>query len=442
MSGYHRTAGLAAVALGAGAAIVFAPAVLAVAVPLALGAVVLRALVRVVTRDEGPAAEARLAMWVGGGLVAHLLVGWFGHTTNIAVDAHFYDRLAQQVVDHWRHGFPFEPLPFGKEGFIYLLAALYRVFGHYPAAGVAVNCVLGAATIPVVYDTTKRLFNAEAARFVGPLLMLPAFLIWTSTLLREAAILLLMATALNAGVRLSDRFGAGRFIVMGASLTLLFTFRANVALLLMASLLPALVVSRRELLSGLGTGLTVTAMILMLVVGGGIGYSGYKLTSGASLEQVEVSRDELATTAESGFSHGADVSTTKGAITYLPLGLTNFMLGPFPWQARGARQLLALPDVLLWWALLPSLCRGMVHGVRVLRRKTLLLFMPAGLIAAVLSLLIGNFGTAVRERLQVLIVLLPLIAVGLARRSSGQSPSTDLRAPAAVGGSLPLQTSP
>ncbi len=421
----YPTLATSALAIAAGVALVFAPALLAMVVPLGLGAALLRVLVLAVTKDEPE--PSRLGGWVALALAAHLLAGWLGQMFNFAPDTVYYDRVSQQLADHWRHGYPFQALPFGKEGFFYLLASLYRIFGHYTTAGIIVNCVFASATVTVVYDTTKRLFGTEAARFVGPVMMLPAFLLWTSMLLREATIILLMAVAVNTAVRLSHRFGAGQFVLMAASLTLLFTFRANVALLLLASLLPALALSRRELVTGLGTGITVMALVLVLVVGAGVGYSGYKLTSGASLEQVEFNRRELSQTAESGFSGGADVSTAKGAFAYLPVGLVNFMLGPFPWQMRNVRQLLALPDVILWLGLMPALWRGILDGIKLSRRKSLLLLMPAGLIAVMLSLVIGNFGTAIRERIQVVVVLVPFIALGLARRRAAAADAADRR---------------
>ncbi|HVE94939.1 MAG TPA: hypothetical protein VNB24_08475 [Acidimicrobiales bacterium] len=424
-----------AIALVGGVVIAAAPAALAILVPLGIGIPVLSALTRSATRDESPEARARLGRWVALALVAHLISGWLTDVTNFSTDAELYDRVARQLEVHWSQGLPFERLPSGKEGFFYMLAALYRVFGHYPAAGIVVNCVIAAGTVAIMYDTTKRMFTAAAAHCVAPLMFLPGFLVWTSGLMREASILLMIAIALNAAVRLSDRFGVGQFILMTTSLTLLFTLRANVALLLMASLLPALALSRRQLMTGLGTGVTVTVVVLVLVVGAGVGYSGYKLSAGANLEQVEVSRLELSTSAESGYTRGADVSTTSGALSYLPVGLTNFMLGPFPWQVRTPRQILALPDVFLWWMLLPVLWRGAFEGVRVARRKTLLLLVPAIAIAAPLSLLIGNYGTAIRERLQVIILLVPFIALGVARRRASRQTesSATVRSDALVG---------
>lgn len=422
MGRLHPSVVTAVVAIAVGAAVAVAPPVVAILVPLGLGIAVLRVLVLAVTESEG--AAARLSGWVALALVAHLLAGFLGHKFNFAPDTRYYDRISLELANNWRLGYPYERLPFGKEGFIYMLAALYRVFGHYLIAGVVVNCVFASATLPVVYDTTRRLFGNDAARYVAPLMMLPAFLLWTSMLLRESAIILLIAVAVNTAVRLSFSFGAGRFLLMAASLTILFTFRANVALILLASILPALALSRREIVAGLGTGITAVALVLVLVVGAGIGYSGYKLTSGASLEQLEGNRRSLSVTAESGFSEGADVSTPKGALTYLPVGLINFMLGPFPWQMTNLGQLLALPDVLLWLGLMPALRRGTIEGVRKTRRKSLVLLMPAALVAVMLSLVIGNFGTAVRERIQVVVILVPFVALGLAHKRLASTPAS------------------
>jgi hypothetical protein len=47
--------------------------------------------------------------------------------------------------------------------------------------------------------------------------------------------------------------------------------------------------------------------------------------------------------------------------------------------------------------------------------------LPAIIISVELALVIGNFGTIVRERTQVVILLLPFIALGLAVRAAERS---------------------
>ena len=81
--------------------------------------------------------------------------------------------------------------------------------------------------------------------------------------------------------------------------------------------------------------------------------------------------------------------------------------------------MLAIPDVLTWWALLPSLWRGLLRAWRRTRRRGLfLMVVPAAGASMVLALLVANYGTVVRSRLQVFLLLVPLIALGLEQRRS------------------------
>ena len=118
------------------------------------------------------------------------------------------------------------------------------------------------------------------------------------------------------------------------------------------------------------------------------------------------------------------MSTSCQAISYLHRGLATFVFGPFPWQIRSARQLPVLPDVVVWWLLFPSLVRGLRGARRVSGRAALVVALPAVTAAALLALTVGNFGTVVRERGQVTILLLPLIALGLSLRGRAR-PAAD-----------------
>jgi hypothetical protein len=107
--------------------------------------------------------------------------------------------------------------------------------------------------------------------------------------------------------------------------------------------------------------------------------------------------------------------------------MLNFVLGPFPWQISGTRQLPFVPDMLVWWALLPSLWTGFFAAGRLVGRRRLLIVLPALGTIVFMSLALGNFGVIVRERLQVIVLIVPLIALGLAERASRRaaSPTTD-----------------
>jgi hypothetical protein len=98
--------------------------------------------------------------------------------------------------------------------------------------------------------------------------------------------------------------------------------------------------------------------------------------------------------------------------------VVSFLLGPFPWHITGARQLPFVPDMLAWWILLPSLWGGLRASRRLIGRRQLLIVFPVVGTVLFMGLALGNFGTVVRERLQVVVLVVPLIALGLAERKA------------------------
>jgi len=383
-------------------------------------------------------ARRRMLQWTIASFFAHLAFGMIitnlsGTFAVLRSDAFTYHHLAIRMVESWTSDLPFPRLPAGKEGFYYLLAGLYRVFGPFTAAGLVVNAAMAAALVPVLTDLTRRLFGVDASRYAGPLIVLmPGVFIWTSQLLKEAAVLLLIAVAANAAARMSARMSPSGLIVATASLALLLTFRGPVALVVAAGVVTGLVLAKREVFAGLGTALGTLSVMAIIVVALGVGYEGFQSATGSDLQQANIVRQDLARSANTGFDHQVDISTTRGAFSYLPVGLFNFVLGPFPWQIQGVGQLAMGPDVLVWWFLLPSLWRGLTTGFRTKGRAVLVLVLPALISTVMLALVIGNFGTVVRERAQVVVLLVPFIALGLALRAARSGPAPQEPVPAAL----------
>jgi Dolichyl-phosphate-mannose-protein mannosyltransferase len=441
------TAAGVAGALLLGALIVYRPGVVAIFVP----AIAMLLLVLLVTRALTPASVLRRVLsWTLAAFGLHLAIGLIIQSDSHFIsyfggDAFTYSTGATGIYQHWVHGAPLPAgLPVGKTGFYYLLAALCVAFGIHPQAGIAVNAGLAALIVPILFDATRRHFGDAAAR-AAPVLatLVPGFLIWGSQLLREPGIYLMMAVALNCAVRLIDRASLGPIVLLVAAIALLFTFRADVALMTGAGLIVALMIGRRQLAGGLASGVGTLALILALVVGGGLGYSGYRFVTHTSLQQVNVVRLNSSLSAASGFLPEADVSSGRHAASYIPVGGAYFLLGPAPWQLHNVRQSLEVPDLLVWWFLLPSLWRGIREGWRRRGREILVYVLPALAVTVALTLLVANFGTVVRERMQVVILLIPLMSLGWSIRHprepatpgvTTRRPTGRARAPAAAGG--------
>jgi len=157
--------------------------------------------------------------------------------------------------------------------------------------------------------------------------------------------------------------------------------------------------------------------VILVFVGISLTYLGVGQRAGSefkrfgSLEEMQRSRADLAK-AGSGFGEDIDVSTTEGAVTVLPIGFVYLMFGPFPWQASNLRQLITMPEVLLWWAMMPFLFTGLIYTVKNRLRKAFPILIFSILLTLAYSIFQGNVGTAYRQRTQIQVFLFVLIGVG------------------------------
>ena len=60
----------------------------------------------------------------------------------------------------------------------------------------------------------------------------------------------------------------------------------------------------------------------------------------------------------SAYRSTVDISTPGRALAFLPKGLAFFLLAPYPWTIRNVRQLVTLPEMLFFYALIPSIIAG------------------------------------------------------------------------------------
>jgi 4-amino-4-deoxy-L-arabinose transferase-like glycosyltransferase len=398
-------------------------------IPIVAALLLLVAVCRAVRPDDTPMAR-RVMKWALVSFAVHFLLGYvilqsasFAHS--LASDATTYDLGARLIVAHWHHLGPLPHMSKGKEGFYYSLAVLYWAVGPYPLAGFALNAFFAAATVPLMFDVTRRLFDSDAAWWAVVIVSLqPGFLVWPAQLLREAGALFFLAVALDCAVRLATRANLSAALLLAADVGLFLTYRSDVALIVAVGLVIGLALGRRQVVGGVLVAGTVVAMGLVLVLALGVGRSGYQLATSANLAQVSNARHDLARTATSGFDVSVSVSTPRRALSYLPKGLPYFLWGPFPWQARNVPALFSVVDALTVTALTPSMWRGFKEARERVGRMQLLLLLPAAALTLGLTLLIGNFGTIVRERLQVLVFLIPLAGLGIARQRAQRSAAT------------------
>src|SRR5262249_36964761 len=139
--------------------------------------------------------------------------------------------------------------------------------------------------------------------------------------------------------------------------------------------------------------------------------AGAQLERYANLQTIQNSREDQAS-AGSGFMKDVDVGTTEGALNVIPIGLLYLMFAPFPCEFTTLRQVITLPEMIVWWLVFPFLVLGLWYSMKHRLRQVSPIIIFTTMLTLAYSLFQGNVGTAYRQRSQLLVFYFIFVAVG------------------------------
>ena len=364
--------------------------------------------------------EVRKLFWTALALrVTVALVIHFGVANEglFAPDQTAYHLFGKFVADLWSQDVPgpvSNMLPNIPKGYIYMVAAVYYLIGPYSLLPKLLNCLLGASMVPLAHDLALRMGTSaaaalRAARFVT---WFPSLVLWSSLNIRDATIILLIALLCRQALILQSRFRFGTLFLLLGGLLAVIQFRAYLLFAIGAPILVSFVAQRsRNLVRNLILGSLVAVALIYADQAAGEGRKGRFI----DFEEIDNLRHWNTVGASSQFDQ-ADISTPGKALVFLPEGLVLFLLAPFPWMVGSVRQVLAVPETLYFYWLIPWMIRGIRDLLRNhLRTSLLAVLITAGLTLGY-SLGEGNAGTAYRHRAQILTFFLIFAASGLDAR--------------------------
>jgi 4-amino-4-deoxy-L-arabinose transferase-like glycosyltransferase len=313
-------------------------------------------------------------------------------------------------------------------GFMYFVGAVYYVFGRNQLLVQLLNATIGALTVLVIYAIARELFGREVARKAALFMaFFPQMLFWSAAMYKDPAVLLCIALCMYAVVCLRERFSLGHLVVFAVAAIALLTLRFYIFYFVAAATVGSFVFGRggslAQRLPAYGL------LILVLVAGVGFVVPAETLETQRaymSLNQMQVTRADQAMWGSSAYGTDYDVSTPAGALVALPIGLVYLLFAPFPWSISGARQLLVLPETLVWYSLMPAFVRGVVHAIRRRLGATLPILAFALTLTCAYALTQGNVGTAYRQRTQVSMFFFIFMAVGLVERRHRREASLEM----------------
>lgn len=299
-------------------------------------------------------------------------------------------------------------------GYPVINAVLSLMFGPARAAPAVVNLFMGTwLAIPVYYIAMMIVRgNRSVARWATIMaVFFPSMILWSVLNVRDAPTILSVALVAFFAVRFQRR--GDLWDAMGAlvCLAVIAFFREYMTVLVGVSAGAGVLMGKaRSPVRSFLLGGAIMAVLFFVANHAGLGST---LTQEPSLQTVQYLRSDLAYGAGSAYGQGANVSTVGGALAFLPIGLTYFLLAPFPWSISSSLQAITLPETLIWYVLFLFGIRGLWLA---LRHDARAYTVPLSILLVVTfsyALVEGNVGTAYRHRAQILPLAFIFCALGL-----------------------------
>ena len=299
-------------------------------------------------------------------------------------------------------------------GWVYVVGAIDYVFGLFQVAASYFNALCGTVTVFLVYRLARQFFHPVVARAAMRLCALvPSMVLWSAIALKDPLVTLLIVTSLSGCVALKRRFSVGALIATVLPIVLVQPIRFYMVYFLLLAVVMALVLDRgAKVLSGVPKQIVVIGGMALLLVATGLAGRAEQGAEMMSLSRASTFRHGMAVTAHSGFADDADVSTPLRALAFLPIGMSVLLFGPFPWQFTSMRALLAAPETIVWWAMIPSLVRGLRFALRTQFGRISPVALFTGTLTIAYSLVHGNVGSGFRQRAQIFVFLFIFAALG------------------------------
>lgn len=301
-------------------------------------------------------------------------------------------------------------------GMVYLVAAVYGVVGRNMLAVQLMNSVFGAATAVIIYLCAQQVFkNSRVARIAGiAVAFYPSLVLWSAQGLKDGPIVFLLALAILCTLKLGEKLAVKYIVVLVLALLGLIALRFYVFYMIAVAIAGAFIIGMQQV-SATSFARQLSAIVLL---GLALTYIGVTRSATASFERygnlqtLQRSRSDLARSAESGFGRDADVSSTSGALSTIPLGVIYLLFAPFPWQITSLRQSITLPEMIIWWASIPLLVLGLWFAIKYRLRMISPILIFTVMLTLAYSVFQGNVGTAYRQRAQLLVFYFIFVAVG------------------------------
>ena len=375
--------------------------------------------------SDGAPWRRLFLLGLGLRLALAVMLHFFVSEQVFAPDQATYDFFSGWLARYWSgETFVFPPklLNPGPKAYYYVVGAVYWALGEFALLPKLLNALVGALSVPLAYDVALSISaRPEVARRAALwAATFPSLVLWSSLNIRDAWIVLLIVFICREALRLQERWSALGAVTLGAAVLVLGRFRDYILFAVTLPILLSFVIKGRAHL--------VRNAVAGMLVAGVLIYADRAAGQERRLRFVdlEVLQEMRVFTSVGGsrYQEAVDISTPGRALAFLPKGLAFFLFAPYPWTIRNLRQAVTLPEMLFFYALVPSILRGARDLLRARAPGALMLLLITLSLTLGYALGEANAGAAYRHRAQVLVFLLIFAAAGVEARRRARAQET------------------
>lgn len=300
-------------------------------------------------------------------------------------------------------------------GFVYLLV------GKSPLTMFFLNCFLGAITSVFIYLIVILIFEKKVAKLAAALTAFwPSLFLWSTQNLKEPLTIFFVVMFFWGFISFLKKFNPIYLLIVFLSTYLLAKFRMPIAQILVVSVFLHLVFLSSKIIKH-GRIIIIAIILLIGLFYMGLGsakisffdpFGGNKFLAADFFGKIDLIRGGHA------YSNLAvlpdyRIKNLPTLIAYMPIGLFVLFFSPFPWQLFSTSQILAVPEMLIWYGALFYLVKGILLAMKEKLNYVFSILVFILLTALLLAIAEGNIGTLFRHRGIIFEFLFIFTALGL-----------------------------
>jgi len=297
-------------------------------------------------------------------------------------------------------------------------AIVYFFTGKSPLSVIFINCIASSLTIVFIYYITRQLYSEKAAKISAILTAFwPSLFVWSIQNLKEPLSIFLITILIWAILQLKIKFRFYLlFIVILASLALkelrMVSFFMFYVIIFPFSLILFLWRKNKILFLCL---IVSIGLIIAIIVNHYLMKFLPQNQSNFSLFEYVYKMRTYRSYGNTAFLSNLDITNPAIFMFFVPIALSVAWLAPFPWQVGSMSQITAMPEMLVYYTLLPVMFIGWGFIMKHKIKEGGIIILYIFIMMMVLAFIEGNIGSLFRHRAMVLPFMFILVGIGLDR---------------------------